>query len=176
MNATAPTVSVVMTVHNAGRFLAPAVGSVLAQGWRDLELVLLDNASTDGALDALRTAERDPRLRVFHEEKNLGIAAGTNRALAHARGRFVAVMDQDDLALPAKLTRQVAWLEAHGEAGGVAARTALIDEAGKEIGGDFTLHEPAEYRAFTAFSQAANFGSHLFRREVLEAFPRREEF
>jgi hypothetical protein len=176
MNTAAPAVSVLMTVHDAGRFLAPAVRSVLAQDWRDLELVLFDNASTDGALDALLATERDPRLRVIREGKNLGIAAGTNRALTHAHGRWIAIMDHDDIALPAKLTRQIAWLEAHPEAGGVASRTALIDADGVETGGDFTLHEPAEHRAFTAFSQAANFGSHLFRRELFETFPRREIF
>lgn len=176
MNPATPAISVLMTVHNAGRFLAPAVRSVLMQDWRDLELVLLDNAATDGALEALLATERDSRLRVVREEKNLGIAAGTNRAFAHARGRLIAIMDQDDVALPAKLSRQIAWLDAHPEAGGVASRTVLIDGEGREMGGDFTLHEPAEHRVFTAFSQAANFGSHLFRREVVAAFPRREEF
>lgn len=176
MNLSAPAVSVLMIVHDAGPFLAPAVRSVLDQDWRDLELVLLDNASTDGAFDALVATEHDPRLRAVRAGRNLGIPAGTNLALTHARGRWIAVMDHDDIALPARLSRQIAWLDAHPRAGGVASRTALIDASGAEIGGDFTLHEPDEYRAFTAFSQAANFGSHLFRREVLEALPRRDEF
>lgn len=175
MNA-APAVSVLMTVHDAGPFLEPAVRSVLTQEWRDLELVLIDNASQDDAVDRLCAGERDPRLRVFREPTNRGIAGGTNRAAAVARGRWIAVMDHDDIALPAKLARQVTWLEAHPEAGGVAARTELIDDTGRKIGGDFTLHEAGEHRTFTAFSQAANFGSHLFRRKVVEAFPRREEF
>jgi GT2 family glycosyltransferase len=165
-----------MTVHNAGRFLAPAVRSVLAQTRSDFELLILDNASTDGAVPALAAAGLDPRIALERAEGNLGIAAGTNRLAARARGRFVAVLDHDDELAPEKLARQVAWLEAHPAAGGVAARTELIDADGREVGGDFTLPDAAEYRVFTAYSQAANFGSHLFRREWFERFPRREAF
>jgi len=177
MNPSHPAVSVVMLAHNAGRFLAPAVRSVLNQDWRDLELVLRDDASTDGAVAALQAAERDPRLRVLPAAAaSLGIATGTNQAVAQARGRYVAVMDHDDLAHPAKLARQVAWLDAHPVAAGVACRTRLIDADGCERGGDFTLHTPEEHRVFTAYAQAANFGSHLFRREVVAGLPRRVEF
>jgi hypothetical protein len=171
-----PAVSVVMVVHNAGEFLAPAVRSVLGQDWQDLEVILFDNGSTDEAVEALLTAVNDPRMRVWRESVNHGIVEATNRATALARGCFVAVMDHDDVALPTKISRQVAWLENHPEAGGVGARTRLIDHAGRELGGDFTLEAAEEYRAFTAFSQSANFGSHLFRRDVIAAFPRRGLF
>ncbi len=171
-----PAVSVLMTVHNAGRFLAPAVRSVLAQTRSDFELLILDNASTDGAVPALAAAGLDPRIVLERAAGNLGIAAGTNRLAARARGRFVAVLDHDDELAPEKLARQVAWLEAHPAAGGVAARTELIDADGRGRVGDFTLPDAAEYRVFTAYSQAANFGSHLFRREWFERFPRREAF
>lgn len=172
----APAVSVLMTVHNAGRFLAPAVRSVLAQTRTDFELLVLDNASTDGAVPAWAGAGLDPRVSLERVEQNLGIVAGTNRLAARARGRFVSVLDHDDELAPEKLARQVAWLEAQPAAAGVAARTHLIDAEGRELGGDFTLPNAAEYRAFTAYSQAANFGSHLFRREWFARFPRREAF
>lgn len=176
MTTVSPMVSIVMTAHNAGRYLRPAVRSVLAQTHRDLELILWDDASSDGAVESVLASERDPRIRFFRAESNQGIPAAINQAFEQARGRFVAIMDQDDLAGPDKISRQVDWLLANPEAGAVAARTALIDPEGKEIGGDFTLHTPEEHRAFTAYSQAACFGSHLFRREVVAAFPRRKGF
>lgn len=171
-----PAVSVLMTVHNAGRFLAAAVRSVLAQTRPDFELLILDNASTDGAVATLAAEGPDPRIAVERADENLGIVTGTNRLAARARGRFVCVLDQDDELSPEKLALQVAWLEAHPVAGGVAARTELIDEDGRAIGSDFTLPDAAQYRVFTAYSQAATFGSHLFRREWLERFPRRDAF
>jgi hypothetical protein len=174
--STQPEVSVLIVAHDPGRFLEPAVASVLGQTHRDLELVLLDNGSSDDAVDRLAATIGDPRFRIIREPVNLGIAAGINRAFGECGGRLVAVMDQDDVCLPGRLASQVSWLRGHAESGGIASRTRLIDDEGREIGGDFTLHQPAEHLVFTAYSQAANFGSHLFRREVLEAFPRRKEF
>lgn len=165
-----------MTTHNGGEFLHPAVRSVLAQTRRDWELILVDNASTDGAVDALVAKVRDERVRVFRPGRNLHIAEGTNFAHAQSRGRYLAVVDHDDLAQPDRFERQVGWLDAHADYGGIASRTRLVDEADRSIGMDFTLLEADEHRVFTQFSQAANFGSHLFRRELFDRFPRRPAF
>ncbi len=174
--ASAPLVSILMVVHDAGVWLVPAVRSVLSQTFADLELLILDNASSDGAVEALRAAVSDPRVSIERVDRNLGIPIGTNRLAACARGSFIGVLDQDDELQPEKLARQISWLEKRPALGGVACRTVLIDEAGRELGEDFTLPYANEYLTFTAYSQAANFGSHLFRREVLERWPRREEF
>jgi len=168
-------VSVLMVTWNGGSLLGPSVAAVLGQTWRDLELILVDNGSTDGAVETL-AAQPDARLRIIRPGRNLGIAAGTNLAMSHARGRYLAVVDHDDLMRPEKLARQVAWLEAHPLHGGVASRARLIDRDGADKGPEFTLHNADEHRTFTQFSQAANFGTHLFRREVLAALPRREAF
>jgi glycosyltransferase involved in cell wall biosynthesis len=173
MSGVPPTVSVVMVVHNGGRFLRPAVDSVLRSMAVSLELVLIDNASTDQAVDALPA---DARLKIVRRPTNLGIPAGTNEGMCHVRGDFVAIVDQDDRVYPARFARQLAWLQAHADCVGVASRTVLIDEHDRRIGGDFTLHGPMEHREFTRFSPAACFGSHLWRREVIDLFPRRAEF
>jgi glycosyltransferase involved in cell wall biosynthesis len=165
-----------MAVHNAGRWLKPAVRSVLNQTFADLELLVLDNASSDGAVEDLRADVSDRRVSIERMEENLGIPLGTNRLANRASGSFIAVLDQDDEMQPEKLARQVSWLLKCPASGGVCCRTVLIDEAGSERGGDFTLPDAKEYLAFSAYSQAANFGSHLFRREVVERWPRREEF
>lgn len=162
-----------MVVHNGGPFLRPAVESVLASNLVPVELVLIDNASTDGAVAALPT---DARLRLVGWGENDGIPAGTNEGVRRATAPFLAIMDQDDWTHPERLARQVEWLNEHPSYGGIACRTTLIDAADRRIGGDFTLHRPAEHRAFTRFSQAACFGSHLWRRENVARFPRQVLF
>ena len=91
-----PAVSVLMTVHNAGRFLTPAVRSVLAQTRTDFELLILDNASTDGAVATLAAEGPDPRIAVERADENLGIVAGTNRLAARARVGYETELEQDD--------------------------------------------------------------------------------
>jgi glycosyltransferase involved in cell wall biosynthesis len=108
----APVLSVIMPVFNAGIFLRPALESVLTQTLADFELLLVDDGSTDGSR-ALLAEQRDPRIRVRLNERNLGVAATRNRALAEARGEFVAFLNHDDVALPERFARQVAFLRAH---------------------------------------------------------------
>lgn len=105
-----PLVSVVLPVRNGGRFLAGAVQSILDQSLQDLELLLVDDHSSDGAIG--RLSRQDGRLVILGHEGE-GVSAAFNAGLARARGRFVARMDADDIALTQRLERQVAFLEAH---------------------------------------------------------------
>ncbi|HVS64003.1 MAG TPA: glycosyltransferase [Thermoanaerobaculia bacterium] len=109
--APSPVVSVVMAVYNGRPFVADAVSSILEQRWRDLELLIVNDGSTDGTLDVLRTF-RDPRIRVLENPRNLGLTPSLNRAVAEARGELVARIDADDIAERDRLSRQVAFLRA----------------------------------------------------------------
>jgi GT2 family glycosyltransferase len=99
-----PTVSVVMAFHNGAAFLGDAIASVLAQTHRDLELLLCDDGSTDGA-PAIATAwqARDARIRVLRSEVPAGPGAARNRGLDAARGAWIAVVDADDLLHPDRI-------------------------------------------------------------------------
>ncbi len=112
-----PEVSVIMPVYNAGPFLRPAVESVIGQSMRNWELILIDDGSTDGAVDEI-AAIPDARIRIIHQQ-NSGKPAAMNRALAQTRGAFYALQDADDLSHPERLARQVACLREHPEVGGV---------------------------------------------------------
>ena len=103
-----PLVSVVMPVRNGGDWLAESVGSILGQSLPDLELILVDDHSDDGAVGAL--ALTDSRLKRLASPAR-GVSAAFNAGLAAASGRFVARMDADDIALPERLERQVEYLE-----------------------------------------------------------------
>ncbi|HEY0141166.1 MAG TPA: glycosyltransferase [Thermoanaerobaculia bacterium] len=107
-------VSVILPVRNGEAFLAEAITSILTQTERDLELIVVDDASTDGTPQLLASLV-DSRLRVIRNEQRRGIAGSCNRGIAVARGEYVARMDADDIALPHRLATQRAFLEAHRE-------------------------------------------------------------
>ena len=119
MSAT-PRVSAIIVFLNEERFLAEAVESVFAQSYRDWELLLVDDGSTDGSSEIARRYARDhpDRVRVLQHDDhvNLGMSASRNLGLRHARGEFIAWLDGDDVWLPRKLEEQVTLLDRHGEA------------------------------------------------------------
>ncbi|WP_419737140.1 glycosyltransferase family 2 protein [Pseudomonas sp. COR18] len=110
-----PLISVVLPVYNGESFLVEAVDSILAQSVTDFELIVMDDGSSDGSLEILRKYEqKDPRVRVF-TQKNQGLTSTLNRALELAEGKWIARMDQDDIALPFRFERQLDYL-AHSKA------------------------------------------------------------
>jgi glycosyltransferase involved in cell wall biosynthesis len=111
----APLVSVCLPVFNGEPFLQAAVASVLAQTLQDFELVVFDNASTDGTWARLQ-AFGDPRIRLHRNDSNLGAEANWNKALAGARGEYVKIFNHDDLLEPECLARQAAALAGSPEA------------------------------------------------------------
>jgi glycosyltransferase involved in cell wall biosynthesis len=111
----APLVSVCIPVYNGEAHLAEALASVLRQGYRNLEILVFDDASSDGSPGILAGIQ-DPRLSLHRNEANLGPEGNWNRALEAARGTYVKLFHQDDLLEPDCLARQVAALEAEPDA------------------------------------------------------------
>jgi glycosyltransferase involved in cell wall biosynthesis len=168
----APFVSVLMPVYNPGRFLREAVESVLAQGYPAFELIAIDDASSDGSHALLSDfATRDARIRVFRQPRNLGIVAARNRAFREARAdsRYFAIFDSDDVALPDRLERQVAFLESHPEHALVGGHTLIIDEASAPLG---IRRYPLDYaricQVITRYNPIAQ-PAVMLRRSMLEA-------
>jgi succinoglycan biosynthesis protein ExoO len=147
-----PRVSVIMANYNGARHLAEAIASVQAQTLSDWELILVDDASTDDSLGvALALAERDPRIRLVGQSRNLGPAAARNRALDAARGAWIAVADSDDVMLPSRLERLLARAEREGAA--IVADNQLICSA--DLRGRVPFIEPHEARRFARVDLAA---------------------
>jgi len=126
-----PAVSVLMGVRDGAPWVADAVASVLAQTAGDLELIVVDDGSTD-ATPALLAAVRDPRLAVVRQEP-AGLTRALNTALARARAPLVARLDADDLALPERLARQRAFLAAHPEVGLLGTAAREVDAEGRAV-------------------------------------------
>lgn len=131
-----PKVSVIITSFDAGRFLAESVGSVLRQTERDLECLVVDDASTDDTPAVLASFD-DPRLTVLRNETNLGPFASANRGLSRATGAFVARLDADDVCVPHRLERQLGFFAAHPAVGLLGSACERVDEAGEPLG-----HQP----------------------------------
>ncbi len=126
---TAPAVSVIMAAYKGAALVGETIDSVLAQTFEDWELVVVDDCSPDDTLAVLHGYD-DPRIRVIVSPVNQGPVKTRNLAMAHARGHYFAGLDQDDICLPDRLARQVAFLEANPEIALVGAAADLL-EAGK---------------------------------------------
>ncbi len=129
-----PRVSIVMTVHNAGKYLREAIGSVQAQTFREFELIVWDDGSTDGSLDIARQlAASDERLQIIAAEHK-GRGPALAEACALERGEYVAVVDADDLLEPTALEECVAHLGAQPDVGMVYTDHLIIDADGNPRG------------------------------------------
>src|SRR5215218_8686584 len=107
--ADTPRVSIIVPAYNAAGFLKRALHSALAQTMPDLELIVVDDASSDATLSVAReVAARDPRVLVLHNEHNRGMYPTYNRAIDAARGEWIAALDADDVWLPERLERMLA--------------------------------------------------------------------
>ena len=127
-------VSVVWPCFNAERFLPDALESVLAQSYGSLEVVAIDDGSTDGTRDILEgAAGGDARVRVLVNEENLGLIRTLNRGVDEARGELIARMDADDRSAPTRLERQVEFLRDHPGTDIVGTAATLIDESDRVV-------------------------------------------
>jgi glycosyltransferase involved in cell wall biosynthesis len=122
----APLVSVILPAYNRARYLRAALESVLAQDYRPLEVVVVDDGSTDGTA---QVASAHPQVRCLRQP-NRGVAAARNAGLTASRGAFVAFLDSDDLWVPEKLRLQVGFLLAHADVGYCLARMRTFLEPG----------------------------------------------
>ena len=126
-----PRVSVVMTTYNGERFLSAALESILNQSFTDLELIVVDDGSTDSSASIIRSfCTRDLRVRGIFLERNLGIPKAANYGLRAARAEYVARMDSDDLCHRDRLLKQVSYLEKHKEIDVIGCDFRAIDEEG----------------------------------------------
>lgn len=152
-----PTASVVIPVYNTAQYLERAVDSVLNQTFSDIELLLLDDGSTDGSSEILdRYQALDSRCRVFHNP-NRGVIVTRNEGNSLARADIIILMDSDDICMPERFEKQLGYLAAHPECVAVGSRMLLIDQDDMPIMymGDKLTHE--EIDSTNISGEAASF-------------------
>jgi glycosyltransferase involved in cell wall biosynthesis len=127
-------VSVLLPFHNAAATLDRAINSIASQTHREMELLLIDNASADESEGIARSwADRDARIGIL-EEPAIGIAHALNTGLKHSAAMYITRMDADDISHPERLAKQVAYMEAHPEIGVLGTRTTFITNVEKSSG------------------------------------------
>jgi hypothetical protein len=125
-----PRVSVIMPVYNGAQFLRESVASVLSQTLKDFELIVVDDGSYDESWELLQTFA-DKRIRTFRFRQNIGVGCARNYAIEKADCEYLAFLDVDDVAHPARLAVQVAYLDSRPEIGVTASRAWITDSGGQ---------------------------------------------
>lgn len=134
-------VSVIMPVYNGTQFVAKAIESILGQSLRELELIVIDDCSLDDTF-CIVNGFKDSRLRVYKNAYNMGNYKSRNIGNELARGKYIAVMDADDVSIADRLLIQYDYLEQHPEIGLVGSFAEYIDERGTIMG---VLQKPIAY-------------------------------
>jgi len=132
MPAVDPVVSVIIPCYNGEHFIGDAIKSVLSQSFQELELIVVDDGSGDGSGAIIDRYKSDSRVLSLAHEKNRGIPAARNTGMRHARGRYIAFLDQDDIWRQKKLIKQIQIMEedTDGEIGLVFSDVEMIQTIG----------------------------------------------
>lgn len=170
-------VSIITPVYNVAGLIGETIASVLSQTYEDLEMLLVDDASTDNSWDVIQSfAEKDQRVRCWRLTQNSGAAKARNFAIEQARGRFIAFLDHDDLWLPEKLLRQVEFSLSKSA---VLTHTdyEYIDASGNRIGKIIRAQPHLNYQkmldcnyigCLTAMYDIQKIGCKVFMPEILK--------
>jgi glycosyltransferase involved in cell wall biosynthesis len=127
-NICSPTVSIVIPTFNRATLLSESISSVLRQSYSNFEVIVVDDGSTDSTVDVVNSFP-DQRL-IFLKQENKGRSAARNRAIAQARGRYIAFLDSDDVYLEGKLERQIDYMDSHPEMAMTYTSALCIDGKG----------------------------------------------
>lgn len=168
MSEHVPLVSVIMPVYNTEAYLGEAIRSVLDQHFTDLELIVVDDGSADGSADVI-SSFTDPRIRFERHTSNRGVSRTLNRALELASGTYIARHDSDDVSLPDRIAKQVAYLQAHPECGIVGTYASTTTPEGEDL--SVIEHHPtsdAGIRFAQFFDSAFVSSTVIFKRSLLE--------
>ncbi len=127
-------VSIIMPLYNCEKYIAETINSVLSQTYTNWELLIVDDFSADNSVQIVKKfAEKDTRIKWWEFERNLGVATARNKAIEKAKGRYIAFLDSDDIWLPEKLAKQIAFMEETNTTLSYTAYT-VIDEQTNEKG------------------------------------------
>jgi glycosyltransferase involved in cell wall biosynthesis len=148
MTEKSPLVTVLMPVYNGEKYLNEAIDSILNQSYENLEFLIINDGSTDKTEEII-LAYKDERIKYFKNEKNLRLIASLNKGLDLAKGKYIARMDADDIALPLRLEKQIAFMEQHENVGLLGTYYSLFKEQNNDmtpVKMPFTHHEGLKFR------------------------------
>ncbi len=160
-----PICTIAIPVYNRAQLVRAAIESALAQDMADLEILVIDNASTDGTWDTLQSYH-DPRLRLVRNDTNVGLFGNLNRCLELAQGDYICILCSDDRLLPGSIAREIEMFQRHPNLSLVSTRGWFIDENSNRIRSMGDLLPPGIYNSNEMVKGAlwilVNYGSTIF--------------
>jgi glycosyltransferase involved in cell wall biosynthesis len=172
-----PLVSILIPVYNTAAYLTRAIESILDQQYSSMEIILINDGSTD-ASETIIQSFQDPRIRYVAHAKNMGLVYTLNQGIDLSAGKYIARMDGDDVCLPGRIAQQVGYLESHPEVSVLATRVSLINEQDEPIGyweADQENISPDQIRAFLPKDNCLAHPSIMVKAELLKKYKYRSE-
>lgn len=165
---TSPLISVILPVYNCEKYILDSVGSILNQSYKNIQLIVINDGSSDGTLDKLKTIH-DHRVQVI-DQHNMGLPCALNEGLKKATGSFIARQDADDISLPSRLEKQVNFLIEHEEYGLIGSPAQFIsnDDPLQETSWMSLTNEKA-LNFFMYFDNPLIHTSVMFKKSVIES-------
>ncbi len=169
-------ISVIMPVHNGENFIENAIQSILLQTYKNFELIIIDDGSTDMTKEIVLNI-KDRRVRILSNKLKMGLVKTRERGILNAKGEFIAFLDSDDLSIPKRLEVQQKFLTDHPEIGLVGSWVKVINADGKKIGKTWKhVTSPDLIPGFLLFRNCFTQSTIMMRRAVIERYIFRKEF
>lgn len=161
-------ISVIMPVYNAENYIEEAINSILKQSYSFFELIIVDDCGTDNSMNIVSQL-KDQRIRILHNDINRGIAYSRNRAIEESNGKYIAIMDDDDISHLQRFEKQAAFLDEHPEIDVLGGAVEAIDADGKVIRkASETLNNPFYIKVTFLFRCIFHNSEVMFRKSLLE--------
>lgn len=181
MSPSAPIVSVVLPYFNSGQFLGAAIESILGQTFTEFELLLINDGSTDGSRE-IAAGYNDKRIVMIDNPGNKGLIYSLNTGLEQAKGKYIVRMDADDLSMPERIKKQVAFMEATPGIG--AAGCSYYSFSERSVKKVYAIEEPEVLRTLLLFNSCLCHPAAIIRKAVLDehhirynpAYPHAEDY
>lgn len=158
-----------MPVFNAEKYLSESVESILAQTFTDFEFICVDDGSTDGSLELLETyAQRDERIQIIRNNRIKGEAGARNTGIGTAQGLYIAGQDADDISLPSRLERQVAYMQVSPDVGVLGSGMLVIDASGHPIRNWTVFEDDIVLRCLCLVSDPIPHPSVMVRKDIID--------
>ena len=172
-----PLVSVIIPAYNAERYVESAVRSIMEQTYTNLDILVTDDCSTDGTFPILqKLAAEDSRIKLFRNEQNLKIVKTLNNMVSAAQGKYIARMDADDISLPARIERQIEFMQQNPQIDFCGTNAVLINEKGRFVGISHVPISEDDIKIGIKYQCAFLHPSVVIKAEVLKEYKYREEF
>jgi len=134
MNRKKTLISIIMPIYNAANYLPAAIDSILSQTYRNWELIIINDGSTDTSSNILKKYSTCKKIKIIKSQTNLGVATSLNKALKLTKGKYVARMDADDISHPARLQKQFDFMQSHPKVVACGVQTEIIDNQNQITG------------------------------------------